>query len=281
MRSARDGCFSCRLCDLACPAWQESRDPLCGPRAITLMAERGQEIAPSQLAFCTLCGACDAACPQKLQPMTTILELGQTDALLAPFPHRPVQGGRRLLVGGRGLLRHFPGYAQAPDDGDDIIEALRGGMAVDRQRVQQFLYPLAAASSLIAADGLRCYLLRHWLPEATIHSLAGMLLPSRQQRLQPGDLLLLDAPGFHADCAQVLPLLRFVCETRGVVPSLDLQRLAQPLRSYRDVRDAGVRARWQALVRGRSFTRVVVENPQEVDLAALVSGLPTVWLGVL
>ncbi|MDX8413683.1 MAG: (Fe-S)-binding protein [Mariprofundales bacterium] len=275
-------CHSCRLCDLACSAWRFSRDGECAPRAMVLMDQRQQAISTQQLAYCTLCGACDAACPVGLQPMRTIVQQGDAVGLLAPFVDHATRTGQQLLLSAdRSVAACFPDSQWLDDCGADIVRALSCNGHIASQRLQQFIASLADASSVVVADGLLLYALKKWLPHALLISLAEALLPQRKHGLQSDDLLLLDAPAFNADRVRLLPMVQQAVAQSGAMTSLDLQQLAIPLRSYRVDEAEALAARWQWLSRQRQIGRIVAENPQEVIVAAAVSGLPAVWLGAL
>jgi len=277
-----NGCHSCRLCDLACSAWRFSRDGECAPRAIVLMDQRRQDVTVQQIAHCTLCGACDAACPIGLRPMRTIMQQGNAGNVLETFSVRVPKTGKRLLLSPDHAVSHcFPDSQWVGDCGADIVAAFARSAHVDPQRLQHFIAPLTVASQVIVADGLLYNALRSWLPEAPLVTLAEALLPKRHHHLREDDLLLLDAPAFNADRERLLPIVQQAVHRNGAMLSLDLQRLAMPLRSYRPDEDAALRARWQWLSQHRTIARIITENPAEADVAAMVSGLPAIWLGEL
>ncbi|MDQ6963587.1 MAG: 4Fe-4S dicluster domain-containing protein [Mariprofundales bacterium] len=276
-------CHSCRLCDLSCAAWRVSRDGESAPRALVLMEQRQQSISSWQLAFCTLCGACDAACPVGVQPMSLIVQQGEGEGVLQrlSMASSPT-GGRQLILSAEGRVAAlFPDRERLDDCGADIVQALAANRHVSVERRRQFVEPLLAGSSVVVADGLLYYTLRRWLPSLTLVTLAEALLPRMAHHLRPGDLLLLDAPAFNVDQERLLPLIQRAVMASGAMINLDLQRLATPLRSYRAGSEEALAARWQWLRSERGVERVVVENPDDVEVVAAVGELPVLWLGEL
>jgi len=246
------------------------------------MDQRQQSIEARQLTYCTLCGACDAACPIGLRPMQTILAQGQKENMLEPFAARaPKTGGELLLSPNKAVRRSFSQSQWVDDCGIDIAKALANGDSIDSQRLQQFIAPLVLASQIVVSDGLLYYALRHWLPNTPLVTLAERLLPKLHHHLQAGDLLLLDPPAFHANYDYLLPIVQQATRHKGVELNLDLQRLAVSLRSYRLDTKAALRARWQWLSLHHTINRIICENPDETTIAAAVSGLPALWLGDL
>ncbi|MDX8410236.1 MAG: (Fe-S)-binding protein [Mariprofundales bacterium] len=278
-------CHGCRLCDLACPAWRFSRDVECGPRAITRYHQRGQPIDAKQTEHCTLCAACDAACPLGLQPMATILTqlAGQKTVQSINMTATATTETTMLWSDNPSLRAHFPHAQPLADGGKDIRQALRAGEPISAAQLRQFLAPLAAAKQVIIDDGLCYYAVRRWLPKAHLSTLAEALLPQQMQQLRSGDLLLLDATGFNADQARLLPIMQRFAHQRGLVLNLDLQRLAMPLHGY--IRSsnshAAAQERWQWLVKGKKIQRIIAERREDVPLAATISGLPAIWIADL
>jgi len=286
------GCHSCRLCDLACSSWRFTGDGECAPRAVMLWSQRGEAIDIQKLAHCTLCAACDAACPLGLRPMRMIMELASGSEVLAAFCDRGPRRGKRLLLGGdEALSALFPGYQQVRDGVDALVAALGNDPAAEKAQLQplrsRLVSQVAVASRVMVVDGLLYYALRQWLPAAPLLSLAEALLPRKREALQEGDLLLLDAPAFNSDRSRLLPIVQRAVMGSGAILSLDLQRLAMPLDSCRVLAEEGserqqaLRGRWLWLGQQREIRRVVTENPAEAVVAASVSGLPAIWLGAL
>jgi len=251
-------------------------------------SERGQPIDARQTEHCTLCAACDAACPLGLQPMTTILaSLPKQTAMHAIHMTVPSTTATTMLWSDHAVLRaHFPHAQAAPDGGEDIRQALRTGDPIPTKRLHEFLAPLAAAKRVIIDDGLCYYAMRHWLPKAHLSTLAEALLPQQMQYLRSGDLLLLDATAFNADRTRLLPIMQRTARLRGFMLNLDLQRLAMPLNSYLhgdngDNGDAAAQQRWQWLTKDAQVQRIIPERRQDVALAAEISGLPTTWIADL
>src|SRR5258708_25072616 len=124
-------CSGCGLCLLVCPVWRETREvrltPKGGARAIQHGAPR-DELAAS-VAGCTLCGACEPACPEELPLVDMLLALRSG----AAFPHvarKRSSGAKNLLVAGPALradpeplaraLALLAGYHPVADDSGGI-----------------------------------------------------------------------------------------------------------------------------------------------------------------
>ena len=77
-------CSGCSLCLLVCPVWRETRDVRLTPRGRAKAIQHGMsgsDIARS-VEGCTLCGACEPACPEKLPLVDLVMELRRD----APLP---------------------------------------------------------------------------------------------------------------------------------------------------------------------------------------------------
>src|SRR4051794_16601654 len=78
-------CHGCSLCLLACPVWRQKRDVRLTPHGRAKALQHGA--TPSDLrasiASCTLCGACEPACPESIPLMDMILDLRRQEPLEA------------------------------------------------------------------------------------------------------------------------------------------------------------------------------------------------------
>src|SRR4051794_2069659 len=96
-------CSGCGLCLLVCPVWRESRDVRLTPkgraRAIQHGATRDDLVA--SMDGCTLCGACEPACPEELPLVDMVMEL-RSGVPLSKVQIN-VRGSNKLLLAGRAL----------------------------------------------------------------------------------------------------------------------------------------------------------------------------------
>ncbi|MDX8394295.1 MAG: hypothetical protein R8K21_06900 [Mariprofundales bacterium] len=293
-------CHACRLCDLACPAWRYSRDTECGPRAIVIYDQRQQDISESQTQHCSLCAACDAACPIGLQPMKIIMQYMQVEIdpeLLSSFSEaslidaipkhvQSINDDTHLLLGrlDDAIMRdNFADITLAKDTGDDILQAWMLGKTIPEARLKAFLAPLVSSNKILVINGLLYYAVRNWLPDANLQTLAEALLPEKKQYLQAGDMFILDAPAFNSDQIRLLPIMQAIAKQHDIFLNLDLQRLAMPLRGDRDSSNSAraLQARWAWLVKQKTIKRVVTECRSEAAIATAISGLPAIWLADL
>ena len=82
-------CSGCGLCLLVCPVWRESRDVRLTPKGRARAIQHGatRDDLAASVAGCTLCGACEPACPEELPLVDMLLELRSGGA----FPQVPGQ----------------------------------------------------------------------------------------------------------------------------------------------------------------------------------------------
>ena len=215
-------CSGCGLCLLVCPAWRESRDQRFSPKGRERAIQQGatREQLAASVAGCTLCGACEPACPE---------ELPLVDMVMA--------------------LRREAAPAQVPQDGAGISEALARGEDIEPSRLEAFLAPLRKEKRIVVADGLLLRFLRRWLPDATVVGLGESLLPRLRGKLGARDLYVVDAQIYNLDQARLVGRYDALRAASGCHMNLDLQRIAEP---------AAGQGAW--LLEGREVERIVVEN---------------------
>ena len=256
-------CSGCGLCLLVCPVWHGSRDVRLTPKGRARAIQHGAKRADlaASVAGCTLCGACEPACPEELPLVDMVMELKSG----AAFPQYSVSGRsgakKNLLLAGPALrgdpercrrtLALLEGYELAADDGGDIVAALEAGAAIAEERLAAFLAPLATAR-LGVGDGLLLRALRRWLPEASISGIGEALLPSIGAKLRRGDLYVIASQAFNCDQSRLIGRYDSLRVASGCEMNLDLQRIAMP---------AAGQARW--ILEGRKVERIVVEDLAE------------------
>lgn len=271
-------CSGCGLCLLVCPVWRESRDVRLTPkgRARAIQHSATRDDLAASVAGCTLCGACEPACPEELPLVDMVMALRSE----AAQPQVRVRGGgkTKLLLAGRALradakrlaktLALLEGYDLAPDDGADIVAALETGAAIAEERLAAFLAPLAVAR-LVVGEGLLLRALRRWLPDASILGIGEALLPAVGRALRPGDFYVIASQAFNLDQARLIGSYDALRVASGCEMNLDLQRIAMP---------ASGQARW--ILEGRRVERIVVEDLAE-SAAFGFAGKPVLHLAEL
>lgn len=111
-------------------------------------------------------------------------------------------------------------------------------------------------------------------------------IPTVRSRLRPGDLLVIEPRGYHAEFERLVRFYSVLRRETGCLLNLNLQRVALPTGAASaqarvglgglDV--AGQVARWLA---GQRVERVVVEDLRDRAAFAGVGGLPVVHLAEL
>ncbi|MBV9189321.1 MAG: (Fe-S)-binding protein [Betaproteobacteria bacterium] len=255
-------CSGCGLCLLVCPVWHGTRDVRLTPKGRARAIQHGakREDLAASTAGCTLCGACEPACPEELPLVDMVMELRSG----SPFPEAEVriQGKKKLLLAGRALraepdrlartLALLEGYELAADDGADIVEALEAGTTIADERLAAFLASLALARQVVVAEGLLLRALRRWLADASVRGIGETLLPAISAKLRAGDFYVIASQAFNCDQPRLIGRYDWLRATSGCEMNLDLQRIAMPV--------AG-QARW--ILEGRRVERIVVEDLAE------------------
>lgn len=290
---SHESCTGCSVCLLACPVWQARRDIRYSPQGRAKAMQQGVAVAQLAAAVdaCTLCGACEPACPEALPLVDMVLDLrrrlaesvpGRLTVLRPPLPMAE-NAAPTLLVGeaaawgtpelAAGLARLL-GAEFASDGGGDIARALESGTPLPDARVERFLRALRRAQMLVVADALLLRRLRSWLPAVRVLGSGEALsaLPGVRRALRPGDFYVIAAAQFHADRERLVGHYDRLRQVTGCDMNLDLQRLAVATtagslatRLGHSGVDPVAQARW--MLEGLSPARVVVEDA--ADLAPL------------
>jgi NAD-dependent dihydropyrimidine dehydrogenase PreA subunit len=309
-------CSGCGLCLLVCPVWRRDRDfgltPLGRARALQHGAVAAGMSASIQ--SCTLCAACEPACPEEIGLVEMTLDLRrrlpQAAALQQHLPApmveqtaRPAaaQAAATVLLPGpalrarsttlaraTALLGGSGGIALGEDDGADIALALEAGAPVPARRLGQFLQPLRGLRKIVVADGLLLRHLRQWLPGPIITGLGVALsgLPRVRGALRASDLYVIEPRAYHADYQRLVRHYDVLRKAAACAMNLDLQRIAIPAaargltqRLGLEPVDDSVQLRW--ILQGRNVTRIVAEDLQDGAAFAQVTSLPVVHLADL
>ena len=269
-------CTGCGVCLLVCPVWRERRDLRLTPKGRARALQHGAtraELAAS-IAGCTLCGACEPACPEELPLVDMVMALRREADLPAGADDFSARKDKSYLLAGQALranaallkssLQCFPGHDLAADDGDDIAAALESGAVLDAARLEAFLASLAQARRLVVGNALLLRFLRRWLPGITAMGLGEALLPATRSKIAPRDLYVIDARAYNLDQARLVGHYDALRAMSGCHMNLDLQRIAVPAAGQGD---------W--ILEGRDVERIVVEDAADRDAFA-ASGRPVV-----
>lgn len=314
-------CSGCSLCFLVCPMWRGSRDPKFSPEGLAKALQCGA--TASELArpieACSLCGACDPVCPERIDlpgmvmelrhqlactlpprvPATAVLDDLQARLRQTAKPAGPPQVSLRsdtvflpgpALRADPALLARVVALLNLPvfdDDGDDISLALELGADIPQARLQSFVDSLRG-HSIVAADGLLVRQLRRWLPGSKRMGL-GAALCSRaavRSNLAATDLYVIEPRACHADYERMVIYYNNLQSEIGCGLSLDLQRIAIPASAPDLLRKLGLaaeeddtQAKW--ILRGRTPERIVVEDLGDIAAFRRISDIPVVHLAEL
>lgn len=273
-------CSGCGLCLLVCPVWRDSRDVRLTPKGRARAIQHGasRDDLAASTAGCTLCGACEPACPEELPLVDMVMELRRGEAL-PQFPRQASAGKKNLLLPGAVLradadrlartLALLPGFEMAEDDGADIVAAIQTGTVLAGERMQGFLAPLRAARRLVVADGLLLRALRRWLPDVATSGIGEALLPAVGVKLRAGDFYVIASQAFNQDQSRLIGRYDELRASSGCQMNLDLQRIAMP---------AAGQEEW--ILEGRQVERIVVEDLAERTAFAF-AGKPVLHLAEL
>jgi len=300
MRKDHASCSGCSLCLLACPVWRQTRDIRLTPHGRAKALQHGASHADvaASVAQCTLCGACEPACPEQIPLIDLMLELRRASPLARTREKAGCEGKverGNVIVAGNALrgdrLQRAARLLEctlAEDDGADIALALEAGTPLQAERLRTFVESLRGAHSLVVADGLLYRNLKAWLPDARLATLGEALSASDavRSRLLPGDLYVIEPRAFHADHARLIGHYDALRAAKNCSTNLDLQRLAIPTTASAAQRgfglpaiDAEAQARW--ILEGYRYDRVVVEDAADCAVFAAVTDRPVVHLADL
>lgn len=303
-------CSGCSLCFLVCPMWRGSHDPRFTPEGLAKALQCGATASElgAPLDACSLCGACDPVCPQRIDLPGMVMALRlrlQRPAVLDELHARLRRGtiadsavsrGAPVLLPGSDLradstllanVQAQLGLTVIEDDGADISLALEAGVEIPQARLQGFLASLRG-HRIVAEDGLLLRQLRRWLPGSERMGL-GAALSSRTSvrgKLGAADLYVIEPRAYHADYERMAAYYDHLRIETGCMLSLDLQRIAIPAAAQSLSRKLGlvagddpVQARW--ILHGRRPSRIIVETLADRAALARVCDIPVVHIADL
>jgi len=299
-------CSGCSLCLVVCPVWRNCRDIAMTPHGRAKALQHGADVTQiaASIESCTLCGACEPMCPEKIDLIGMTLDLRR--ALMMQSDHHSTQtfsettatvniAAARALLPDAALRSNGAGLARiktllestgtievSTDDGTDISRALETGTDIPAQRLAQFLAPLRRLKEIVVVDGLLLHQLLRWLPGVKVIGLGEALsrLDAVRRMLRATDLYVIEPRAYHADYQRLVGHYERLRSEYGCTLSLDLQRIAIPVRSSRlHEMDDFAQARW--LLHGRKASRIVVESLEDRALLEGISDCPVVHLAEL
>jgi ferredoxin len=288
-------CHGCDLCLLTCPVWRQTHDVRLTPHGRAKALQHGASAAElkASISSCTLCGACEPACPEEIPLVDMILELRRSHPLpIESFNVTTAVSAENVLLPGN-VLRKDPerlkriasllDIAVAADDGSDISHAIECGAELSSERLASFIGTFRNARRLVVADGLLLRKLREWLPEVRLVSLGEALstLEAVRARLRATDLYVIEPRAFHLDHARLVRHYDGLIKARNVTTNLDLQRFAVPTCASSAAKrvDPLDQARW--ILEGRAFERVVVEDAADCAVFEKVTDRQVLHIGDL
>lgn len=316
-RRGAEACSGCSVCLLACPVWRSTHDIRLTPHGRAKAMQHGATAADlaDSVDACTLCGACEPACPEAIPLVDLVLRLraelagadpariGQAVAPLqqhhdAKSAAASLETGTLLLpdqalVDQPALLQQVVGLfvaeqaCVAADSGADIARALEAGAGIPEARLNLFLASLQSARRLIVCDGLLLRALRAWLPQRRIDSIgaAASSLAAVSARLRPDDLYVIEPRAYHLDRERLIGHYDQLRVSSGCMMNLDLQRLAIPttashawMPQKRRV-DTADQARW--ILEGRTISRIVVEDCRDIPVFQSIVPYPVMHIAQL
>jgi ferredoxin len=270
-------CIGCGLCILGCPAYEETGFDVLTARGRNKALQAGLTAAEmtEPIWACTLCGYCDAICPNEVHNVAIVLHLrrelaGAGDAGLAPVERPLVVGctirerAPHLVPSIEEFLRRIGRPAKAADDeGCCGSLAVEGGLALP-----------ARARAGVVADPI-CL-------EQYDADYLGMLAMQHLEQFDFGRSFYYFAPHriVNRDHARAYPLYDRLRRRYGCDMNLDLNRLARSTSagsvqglSGSQARD--IRAAVERLLAHSRAERIVTCSPADYLAFAAYSGRET------
>lgn len=289
-RKDHASCSGCSLCLLVCPTWRATHDPRMTPEGRAKALQHGATPADvrASVELCTLCAACEPVCPEKIDLVGLTLDLRRrladgeaVAAMQAAMNAKPTAApvaSRVILLAGRALrakpeaLKRTASLVRAvpcEDGGEDILEAIEAGVAVQDARLQGFLAHLRPAKVILVDDGLWLRHLRQWLPRARLVGLGEALtaLASVRMKLRKTDLYVIEPRAYHDDYQRLVRHYDRLRADRGCEFNLDLQRIAI---------SASGKGQAEWILKGRRVERIVVERHEDAEAFAALGTHPVV-----
>jgi len=177
------------------------------------------------------------------------------------------------------------GYAKALQHGADVVEMREALSACIQCGACDLLCPEKIdLTGLIAAALQKTKLAEAAGDEAVSDCFAMSCDPALLQNLGTDDLYIIEASAFHANHRQRVGHYESLRQATGCSMNLDLHRMAiatgigslsESLQSF------DVKKQIQWLIQGRSFQRIIVENPADKTMLAQITGKPVLHVSEL
>ena len=307
-------CTGCSCCLLSCPVWNRTKDRSLTAQGRNKALQGGATVEDISNAIdsCLLCGACEPNCPEGNDIVGLTIEQRRLLNMARKghpswYPRsatNPAKGvsvpykGLTLLAGNglkidknlrEAVLKHLGKESiLASDDGSDILRSIEAGLQVNKSRIDDFIYPLNSAGSLVLAEGGLRRHLKEWLPDKKIVGLGEALLSidSIRRSLGPDDLYIIECRVYHSDYARLVRFYDRVRMDTGAQFNLDLQRIAIPtgttsIQAYEDIEAAGCIEQLKWILYGRKVGRIIVETTADIEAFRRVTDIPVVHVAEL
>ena len=303
-----EACSGCSLCLLPCPVWRRTGDLTLTAQGRAKAMQWGAGVSEIKVSIdsCLLCGACEALCPEgKKISATTMARRAAVGAVRddapqwtpkspTPFEYGDASAGKAVVylpLGGadcKDAVAEALGGAAVLEGLDEYAAALEAGLPVPGGIVDSYLSPLACAHTIVVSDGLLIRPLKERFPATRVVGVgeAMLSLPEVRLAIGEGDLYIIDSRVYNTDFERLVKFYDHVVRERCVSANLDLNRVAVPTgaaslqaRSGTGDEGAGVidQARW--IMKGKSFERVIYENPYDGVAFRKVTDVPVIHIG--
>lgn len=296
MRGDFTSCSGCSLCLLVCPIWRRTRDITLTPHGRLKALQHG--VDPRDLVVsaheCTLCGACEPACPEEISlvPLALSLRNGRL-----PDPARAsdrASKGRSvstLLLGDASydnepeLLRRIielcaaSPATRAKSTVDTLIKLIMQGDRPDVVQLSNFRNQFKNAYEIVVTHGLIFRMIKDWLPEIRIRTLGESLLKRREIRMAitAQDFYVIESRAYHADYQRLVATYDELRKEKGCGMNLDLQRMAIPLENGKALDPEQVL--WA--LQGFKGMRIITESLEDKMLLKQLTGRHVLHLAEL
>jgi ferredoxin len=173
------------------------------------------------------------------------------------------------------------GYTKAMQHGADVVEMAEALSACLMCGACDLLCPERIdLTGMIAAGWQKAQLTDKSFPDEPVPDYFTLSCePALQQNLGPDDLYIIEARSFHAQHAERVSHYDTLRHATGCSMNLDLNRMAIPtgIGSLSDsLGRFDVKKQIEWLIQGRSFSRIIVENPADQSLLAEITGRPVI-----
>jgi ferredoxin len=302
--NAYENCTGCAVCLLNCPVWRTKKDLTLTPygrfKAMQWSVETGE--TPDSIESCTLCAACEVLCPAGNEITEVTLEerrrLNQSKKTTPDYyPKETSEVFDASIIVDKEVavvlnkaacndaMREKVTHTLGGIEKVSLIEAdpssFEAGMVDIDEGIVKAIFK--GAREVVVFEGLLLRPIREILKGKSVVSIGEYLLKKSVVRglLLSTDLYIVDARSYNLDHERLVRLYDDLKKDVGLTMNLDLHRSAVSLGRDNFSRDGGedlveTQARW--ILEGRTFERIVVENPLDADAFRSVTDAPVVSL---